>query len=203
MGGRGGIWRGGGGGGGGFGDKYVLTWEHVDNAHAFLAQEISDLNLASSILNVGIDGKVGIYQPHLVQEALCDSSHHVLHMSCGGTDSCKVLSLAKVAVHSDLLLAFLLEQIQIDCQVLEIPLQLSCSVHHVLRPGCTSATESCLLQPDCKQSCQVDGPPYPPARPANQKLTTAHCSKPELRRRIRGPHLWGLSRELCEPSPRL
>ena len=113
---------------GGSCSRWRVTWEHVDDAYTLLAKEISDLNLGSRILDVSIDGKMCIHQPHFVEEALCDTGDHILHMSCGGTDGRKVLSLAKVAVHSDFLHALLLEQIQVDGQVLEVPLQLACKV---------------------------------------------------------------------------
>ena len=70
---------------------------------------------------MGVDGA------HFVQEALGDPGDHVLDMGCGGSDGCQVFSLAEVAVHPDLFDTFLLKQVQVDCQVLEVPLQLSCS----------------------------------------------------------------------------
>ena len=111
----------------------------MDNSYTLLAKEVSDLNLLPSILNVGIDGEMGIHQPHFVQEPLGDASDHVLDMSCCGTDGCQVFSLAKMAVNPELFLTLLLKQVQVNCQMLEISLQLSCKKQLLVgleyRPG--------------------------------------------------------------------
>ena len=56
------------------------TWKHVDDPDTLLAQEIPDLNACAFLSDVGIDGEMGVYKPHLVFKALCHTLDHVLQV---------------------------------------------------------------------------------------------------------------------------
>ena len=58
-----------------------LAWKHLDNARPFLAQEVSDLYPCALVLNGGVDGEVGIHQPHLVLKAACHPLDEVLRVN--------------------------------------------------------------------------------------------------------------------------
>lgn len=94
--------------------------EHIDNAHALLAQEVADLDHGTVLLNVGVDGKVGVDQAHLVLEAFGDASDHVLDVGDAGADRRQRLLLAEVAIDLEHLLAILLGQEHVQAEVLEV-----------------------------------------------------------------------------------
>jgi len=54
------------------------TRQHVDDAHALLAQEVADLDLRALVLDVGVDREMRVHEPHLVLEADCYALNQVL-----------------------------------------------------------------------------------------------------------------------------
>ena len=50
----------------------------MDCAHAPFAEEVADLDFLPVFLDVGVDGKVCIHQPHLILEAVHDALDQVL-----------------------------------------------------------------------------------------------------------------------------
>jgi hypothetical protein len=52
--------------------------QHADHAHNLLAQEVADLHARALVLNVDVDGEVGIHEAHLVLVALGHTGDHVL-----------------------------------------------------------------------------------------------------------------------------
>ena len=61
------------------------TWQHVHNPYALLAQEVANLYQLAAILDVHIDGKVGVHKPHFVLEARLYALDQVLHTTVATT----------------------------------------------------------------------------------------------------------------------
>ena len=67
-----------------------------------LAQEITDFNGTSRVLNDAVDGEMGIYKTHLVPEALRDSDDEVVNEGSNGAQACIVLSSTLPDLQEDL-----------------------------------------------------------------------------------------------------
>ena len=67
------------------------TWKHLDYSDPLLTKEISDLNVGAIICDVGVDGEMGIYKPHLVLKAFGHTLDHVLQASMILLRVCSVL----------------------------------------------------------------------------------------------------------------
>ena len=80
---------------------FARTGQHVDDADALLAQEVADLDLRSVVLDVGVDGEVGIHQPHLVLKAQRHALYQILRGQASSRDytvlGCGVSALTRTA----------------------------------------------------------------------------------------------------------
>jgi len=96
------------------------TVGHNDTANELLAQEVSDLNLHAAslvvLLEVDVDGEMGVDVAHLVLVALGDTNDHVVDDGADGAESGDVL--AGTVVHLDVD-DVLLGVREADSQVLE------------------------------------------------------------------------------------
>lgn len=63
------------------------TWQHVHYSYALLAQEVANLHQLAAILNVYIDGKVGVHKPHFVLKARLHALDQVLHTARATTSA--------------------------------------------------------------------------------------------------------------------
>lgn len=96
------------------------TVGHGDTANDLLAQEVSDLNLHAVglvvLLDVDVDGEMGVDVAHLVLVALGDTNDHVVDESADGAESGDVLAGTVVHLNGDDVLLGVREG---DRQVLE------------------------------------------------------------------------------------
>ena len=49
---------------------YTSCFQHIRRCAHLLAQEVTDLHCAAIVLNNAVDGEMGVYGAHLVEEAL-------------------------------------------------------------------------------------------------------------------------------------
>lgn len=96
------------------------TVGHDDTADELLAQEVSDLNLHAAslvvLLEVDVDGEMGVDVAHLVLVALGDTNDHVVDDGADGAESGDVLAGTVVHLNVDDVLLGVREA---DSQVLE------------------------------------------------------------------------------------
>jgi hypothetical protein len=80
----------------GGGDLDLDTGAHDDSADQLLANEVTDLNLVlvglGVLVDVDVDGEMGVDVAHLVLEALGDTDDQVVDQSADGTESGNVLA---------------------------------------------------------------------------------------------------------------
>jgi len=102
------------------GSLNIDTVGHDDTADELLAQEVSDLNLHAVglvvLLEVDVDGEMGVDVAHLVLVALGDTDDHVVDDGADGTESGDVLAGTVVHLNGDDVLLGVRER---DSQVLE------------------------------------------------------------------------------------
>lgn len=102
----------------------IDTVGHGDATDDLLAQEVSDLNLHAAgfvvLLEVDVDGEMGVDVAHLVLVALGDTDDHVVDESADGTESGDVLAGTVVHLNGDDVLLGVRER---DGQVREILLE--------------------------------------------------------------------------------
>ena len=102
------------------GSLNIDTVGHDDTADVLLAQEVSDLNLHAVglvvLLEVDVDGEMGVDVAHLVLVALGDTDDHVVDDGADGTESGDVLAGTVVHLNGDDVLLGVRER---DSQVLE------------------------------------------------------------------------------------
>jgi hypothetical protein len=88
----------------GRGNLNLDTFQHLDAEGNLLAQEVTDLNFLTIIVNNNVNGKMGIYVTHLVFETLGDTSDHVVHNGANSTDAGNVLAVTVVDNELELVL---------------------------------------------------------------------------------------------------
>ena len=78
---------------------------HFDTPHVLLSNEVSDFDLEefrlAILLDVDVDGKVGVDVAHLVLESLGDANHHVFNNGTDGAEGCDTLSGSVVHFNGD------------------------------------------------------------------------------------------------------
>ena len=105
----------------------LATRQHVDDANALLAQEVTDLDALSSLRDVDVDGEMRIHETHHGLEAEGDARNHVLDVGARGPDLGKLDLLGGVAVNLEDGLAFLvLRDVHVKREVREVPRQGAC-----------------------------------------------------------------------------
>lgn len=81
------------------------TWLHDNLAHNLLADEVSDLDLVQAglgvLVDVDVDGEMGVDVAHLVLEALGDADDHVVDQGADGAESSDILAGAVVELDVD------------------------------------------------------------------------------------------------------
>lgn len=87
------------------GDGSLNTLGHGDSADNLLANEVTDLDLPQTslgvLVQVDVDGKMGVDVAHLVLEALGDTDDHVVDDGADGAQSGDVVTLAMVNLDGD------------------------------------------------------------------------------------------------------
>lgn len=87
------------------GDGGLNTLGHGDSADNLLANEVTDLDLPQTslgvLVQVDVDGKMGVDVAHLVLEALGDTDDHVVDDGADGAQSGDVVTLAMVNLDGD------------------------------------------------------------------------------------------------------
>jgi hypothetical protein len=83
----------------------VDTGPHDHPAHKLLANEVPDLDLEliglAVLLNVDVDGEMGVDVTHLVQVALCDTDNQVVDEGADGAEGSDALARAVVELDLD------------------------------------------------------------------------------------------------------
>lgn len=94
---------------------------HDHPSHNLLSDKVSDLHLPQAsllaLVQVDVDGKMGIDVSHLVLEALCHADNHVLDDRSDGSQRGNVLTVAMVDLDRD---GVLLGVAKVDGQVTEV-----------------------------------------------------------------------------------
>lgn len=123
----------------GLGDLDVDTLLHHDPAHNLLADEVADLDLVQTrvglLVQVDVDGEMGVDVAHLVLEALGHADDQVVDDSADGAEGGDILAVAVVDLNRDGVLLGLAED---DCQVAEVLDELPCFpfMSEILFPSC-------------------------------------------------------------------
>lgn len=92
----------------------------MDNTDLLLTEVVTDLNLGTLVLDVNVNGEMGVDVTHLVPEALGNTSDHILQNGLNGTHNGNVLTAAVEHLDLDLIGRDLVES---DINVLEVLLQ--------------------------------------------------------------------------------
>lgn len=110
----------------------IDTLGHGDAVDDLLADEVADLNLEEAgllvLLQVDVDGKMGVDVAHLVLEALGDTDNHVVNDGANGAQGSDVLAVAMVDLDGDGVLGGVAEA---DGQVTEVSDELAYSSNPV------------------------------------------------------------------------
>ena len=96
------------------------SWVHVDTTYNTFAQEVTDFDQSALLADGSVDGKVSIYETHLVLVALDDSLNQILDVCANGADSGNFLLGTEPLLDFDLLLANLGD---VNSGVLEVALK--------------------------------------------------------------------------------
>jgi hypothetical protein len=111
----------------GLGQLDIDTLLHDDSADNLLSDEVSDFDLPQAslvaLVQVDVDGEMGVDISHLVLEALGDTDNHVLDDGSDGTQSGDVLTVAMVDLDRD---GVLLGVSEVDGQVAQFLDELAC-----------------------------------------------------------------------------
>ena len=99
--------------------------QHAHRAHPLLAQEVADLDQLAALLDVDVDGEVGVHQAHLVLKTLGDALDEVLDVGARRPDGGQLLALAERHLDAHHLgaaarLGVVRRQEHVDGQVLEV-----------------------------------------------------------------------------------
>lgn len=101
---------------------------HGNPSDDLLADEVSDLHLEQTgllvLVQVDVDGKMGVDVSHLVLETLGDTGDQVLDDGADGTESGDILTVAVVDLDGD---GVLLGVAEVDSQVTEVLGELACN----------------------------------------------------------------------------
>ena len=101
--------------------------QHVNDADALLAQEVTNLNALSSLRDVDVDREMRVHETHHRLEAKRDASDHVLDVRASGPDLGELDLLARMAIDlEDGLAILVLGDVHIKGQVREVPGQGAC-----------------------------------------------------------------------------
>jgi hypothetical protein len=102
-------------------DGSVNTLGHDDAADNLLSNKVADFDLPQTsllaLVQVDVDGKMGIDVAHLVLESLCDASNHVLDDGADSAESSDLLAVAMVNLNRD---DVLLGVAEVDSKVAEV-----------------------------------------------------------------------------------
>lgn len=113
----------------GLGDLNIDTGLHNDAANDLLADEVADLNLEETglgiLINVDVDGEMGVDVAHLVLEALGDTDDHVVDEGADGTESGDILTGTVVNLETD---DVGLDLGEVHGDVAEVLRELACSI---------------------------------------------------------------------------
>lgn len=97
------------------------TWLHDNLADNLLADEVSDLNLVEAslgvLVDIDVDGEMGVDVAHLVLEALGDTDDHVVDQGADGAEGGDILAGAVVELDVD---EGLLGVGEVDCEMAEV-----------------------------------------------------------------------------------
>lgn len=130
------------------GQLNIHTLLHDDPSNNFLADEVSDLHLPQAsllvLVQVDVDGEMGVDVSHLVLEALGHTDNHVRDDRSNGSQRGNVLTVAMVDLDRD---GVLLGVAEVDSQVAEVLDQLA--------PGTLDGDDSGLDGDlDCTRDCR-------------------------------------------------
>jgi hypothetical protein len=121
----------------GGGDDDLNTGLHDDLSQDLLADEVTDLDLDLAglgvLLEVDVDGEMGVDVTHLVLESLCYADDQVVDEGADGAEGGDILAVAVVDLDRD---GVLLGLAEVDSQVGEILDELSCISQSCQTPGC-------------------------------------------------------------------
>jgi hypothetical protein len=134
------------------GDLDVDALGHLHPAHNLLANEVADLDLEQArlgvLVDVDVDGEMGVDVAHLVLEALGDADDQVVDDGADSTEGSDIFAVAVVDLNRDLVLLGLTE---VDSQVTEVLAELSCSMlldhsRWVWQPKCLVYRSGCSVR---------------------------------------------------------
>ena len=116
----------------GLGNLNLNTGGHEDPSNDLLSNEVSDLNLPLVVvlvlLQVDVDGEMGVYVTHFVLEALCDTNDQVVDQGSDSSEGSDILALAVVDLDGN---GVLLGEGEVNSQVAEILDKLAYRFHPV------------------------------------------------------------------------
>ena len=105
----------------------LATREHVDDANALLAQEVTNLDTLSSLRDVDVDREMRVHETHHRLEPEGDTGDHVLDVGARGPDLGELDLLAGVAVNLEYgLVLLVLGDVHVEREVREVPRQGAC-----------------------------------------------------------------------------
>lgn len=111
------------------GDLDLDTGLHGHPSDELLADEVSDLNLPQVrlvvLVQVDVDGEMGVDVSHLVLEALGDADNQVVDVGAHGSEGSDILADAVVDLNGD---GVLLGLSEVDGQVAQILDELACLI---------------------------------------------------------------------------
>lgn len=87
-------------------------------AYLLLSQKVPDLNVVLVVSNAGVDGEMGVHEPHLIAISLGHSGDQVVDMADGSSDGGRCLSGSEPRIHLQLPAA--LQHLEVEVQVLEV-----------------------------------------------------------------------------------
>ena len=95
--------------------------QHLHDSHPLLAQEVSDLDRLSRVLDGDVDGEVSVNETHGVPESSGDAEEHVVDVRDDSSRSREPLARSVPHLDLDGGLAVDLDLVQIDLQVAQVP----------------------------------------------------------------------------------
>jgi hypothetical protein len=107
------------------------VWKQTETemgTYLLLAEEVPDLDCGVAVGDGGVDGEVGVDEPHLVAVALGDPLDEVLDVGDGGADGGHSAAGAEPGVHLELAAGLL--QLEVEVEVLEVAGELAAGALH-------------------------------------------------------------------------
>jgi len=96
--------------------------DEEDKTNLLLAKEVTDLDRLSVTADGGVDGKMGVHEPHLVTETSGNTGDQVIDVAKSGSDGGAGFACSKPRIDLKLLLSslWILDQLEIEVEMLEI-----------------------------------------------------------------------------------